>query len=303
MTRSILAGILALAGGSLFADDGQVRDKAAELVRQLSSEDPSVRERATADLEALGPEAAIVLEEAGKSTDPEVVWRARRALGRIRGEAVTQEKAPTESASPKLRSQGPSTSVQIRVIGPGSYSLSQDGRGHIALTITERDASGKRHANTYEADSTEEFLRKYPEIAERFGIGRDVGPAPRVVRPPAPVPQDNEQRDAEANGDPGAPQADFGAEVIALESSAHDGLDPAGQDGVIVVMIMPGSGAEKAGLERHDVILALNHEPVKTRKGFLRLLLEGTAARAVEMEIVRKGERRTLLVEPSLLER
>jgi len=45
----------------------------------------------------------------------------------------------------------------------------------------------------------------------------------------------------------------------------------------------------------------VNGEPLKTKWDFRRLLLEGAKTGKVELEIVRKGEKRTLTVDPSLL--
>jgi hypothetical protein len=54
-----------------------------ELVARLGADDFFAREKASEQLVALGVRAKPALKEAVSSRDPEVVWRARRCLGRI----------------------------------------------------------------------------------------------------------------------------------------------------------------------------------------------------------------------------
>lgn len=349
MTRPTLAALLALAlaGGTLYADDGDAKAKAQELVKQLSSDDPAVREQATDDLSKLGPDAAPVLEEASKSADPEVAWRAEKALSKIRGGEA--EEGQTEA--PKKQTRRPqnghaSTTMVVRVMGPGSYSMSQDSNGHITLTVTEKDANGKAERKTYEADSTEDFQTKYPEVAKKYGIGEETqvqmpqilqppdmknlekqmeemmkalpksmqdilrqlqGQARRPrnpqAQPPAPDPQDDEPQEGEAPAPAASSPDEFGAEVSFIDPALRDQLDLPGETGVIVEGVVKGSGAAQSGLEPHDVILSVNGEPLKTKWDFRRLLLEGATSGKVELEIVRKGEKQTLTIDPSLLKR
>ena len=347
MSKATLAGILALAiaGGTLYAEDGDVKAKAQELVKQLSSDDPAVREQATDELSKLGAEAASVLEEASKSADPEVAWRAEKALSKIRGGESEEE----QGESPKKQTKRPqngssSTTMVVRIMGPGSYTMSQDSNGHITLTVTENDENGKAARKTYEADSMEEFKTKFPEVAKKYGIGEDgVAQMPQILQPPdmkemedllknlgqglpkafqdmlrqlqgrgrrprdpqaqppAPVPQDDEPQEGEAAAPAATSPDEFGAEVSFIDPALRDQLDLPGETGVIVEGVVKGSRAAQAGLEPHDVILSVNGEPLKTKWDFRRLLLEGAKTGKVELEIVRKGEKRTLTVDPSLL--
>jgi HEAT repeat protein len=67
--------------------DSADRDKLAALVRQLGDKSPEVREKATAELVALGPAAVPLLRQAAKDPDEaEAAERARRCLHFIEGD-------------------------------------------------------------------------------------------------------------------------------------------------------------------------------------------------------------------------
>lgn len=339
MTRMLLAtaAAFALAGGLAFADDQDVKARAEELVRQLGSDDVAERERATEELSKLGTEAIPVLEEAAKSTDAEVQWRAEKALAKIR-EAQQPKTQPQEKRPKQTRKRsGFSSSVRIQIIGPGRVQIRRDGSGHISVKVTEEDENGEQVTRTYEADSVEEFQEKYPEIAKKYGIeeeealpqvelpqefqdldeifedmpariqemldqmrmGRGLFPELRWWRrrPPARKPVEPLLDPQEEAASPD----EFGAEVSFIDEALRDQLDLAEEQGVIVRKIADGSPAEKAGLERHDVVLSVNGEPVKSKWDFRRLLIEGASSGRVELAIVREGKRRTLDVDPALL--
>src|SRR5438270_10869863 len=91
--RSILAlvllGGLALAAG---VDD---------LVRDLGSDDFKKREAATQALSEAGPDAVPALEKAAKDKDPEVRWRAEKALQAIRSRGRPGAGAPEKPKGAK----------------------------------------------------------------------------------------------------------------------------------------------------------------------------------------------------------
>lgn len=347
MTRKLLAALmsLAMAGGLALADDQTVREKAEELVSQLGSDDAAVREKATEELSKLGPEAIPVLEEASRSKDPEVQWRAEKAIAKIKESAEPQTQPQEDEDRPKQtrRPGGFSSSIRIQIGGPGSVSIQRDGSGHVKVTVTEKDEKGEKVSKSYEADSAAEFKEKYPDVAKKYGID-DEGTAPQVVmppgmedldellkdplagfqemlkrlqqgggivpgprkprppEPPAPVPLESEPvQPPEAPQGEAATPDDFGAEVSFIDEALRDQLDLTGDEGVIVRDVVLDSPAAKAGLERHDVVLSVNGEPVKTKWDFRRLLIEGSSSGKVELAIVRQGEPRTLSVDPALL--
>jgi S1-C subfamily serine protease len=79
--------------------------------------------------------------------------------------------------------------------------------------------------------------------------------------------------------------------------AVHLGL-PRG-DGVLVQVVRPGSTAEAVGVQRLDVIVSLNGEPVRGEREHLVALFRRTAASTgtLTIEVIRQGERRTLTLE------
>ncbi len=184
MTRIVLAALVgaALIGGLALANDQTITEKAEELVRQLGSDDAAVREQATEELSKLGPEAIPVIEEASRSKDPEVQWRAEKALARIKESAQPQTEAKKDENRPR-RQGGFSSSIQIQIGGAGPVTIQRDGDGHVKVSVTEKDEKGEQVTKTYEADSAAEFKEKYPDVAAKYRI-EDGGSAPQVVLPP-----------------------------------------------------------------------------------------------------------------------
>ncbi len=78
-SASLLVVLLACMGGSLCAGDEEI----GRLVKGLGSADWQERDRAEAELGELGLPAKKALDEATRSSDEEVAWRARKILARI----------------------------------------------------------------------------------------------------------------------------------------------------------------------------------------------------------------------------
>lgn len=76
------------------------REKVQALVRQLGDDAYEVREHASNELAALGALAKPLLEQALRDADPEVVYRARDCLQRIKGEKGSN--APVHAAASRL---------------------------------------------------------------------------------------------------------------------------------------------------------------------------------------------------------
>ena len=66
--------------------------------------------------------------------------------------------------------------------------------------------------------------------------------------------------------------------------------------GVLVVGVVPGSGAEQAGLQPGDIIVAVAGEPVESVEQFLGHLRQADPGDEIELTIVRDGEEREVRV-------
>ncbi|MGH3062665.1 MAG: S1C family serine protease, partial [Gaiellaceae bacterium] len=73
------------------------------------------------------------------------------------------------------------------------------------------------------------------------------------------------------------------------------GLDA--DEGVAVLTVVEGSGAEEAGIEPGDVIVSAGGEPLRSVEDLFEILRNRNPGDRLELEIVRSGEDRTITVE------
>ncbi|MBI4622458.1 MAG: Do family serine endopeptidase [Verrucomicrobia bacterium] len=66
--------------------------------------------------------------------------------------------------------------------------------------------------------------------------------------------------------------------------------------GVVISDIIPGSAAEKAGLKRTDVVLAVNEHPVSTLEELRLLIAQMTPGTVARLKVVRDGRERMMNV-------
>ncbi|MCB1505615.1 MAG: Do family serine endopeptidase [Hyphomicrobiaceae bacterium] len=71
---------------------------------------------------------------------------------------------------------------------------------------------------------------------------------------------------------------------------------PAGQ-GALVAAVTPDGPAAKAGIAPGDVIVRFNGQAVTTMRSLPRIVANATIGKAVPVEVIRKGEKRTISVE------
>jgi serine protease Do len=88
----------------------------------------------------------------------------------------------------------------------------------------------------------------------------------------------------------------FGVTFARLEETlaVHLGVQP--QDGRLVAVVVPGSPAEKIGLQRNDVVLSVNGKSLSDYRAAADALRAGAkdAAAPVTIELIRAGKRLTL---------
>ena len=68
-------------------------------------------------------------------------------------------------------------------------------------------------------------------------------------------------------------------------------------EGVAVLTVVEGSGAEAAGIQPGDVILSADGEPIRSVEDLFQILRNRNPCDRLELEIVRSGEDRTITVE------
>jgi len=82
--------------------------------------------------------------------------------------------------------------------------------------------------------------------------------------------------------------------------SPKEGIGYAGwaQEAEIQVSeVSPGMPAEKAGLKKGDLLLSVNHEPIRSRYK-LQDVVRASGGKPVEIEFIRDGERRSVTIQP-----
>lgn len=77
-----------------------LKAKIEHLVKQLGHEDFQKREQAMEELVKIGEPALKALKEAAKSDDPEVVWRAKEAIKRIKSSHPQENRQKEEQSFP-----------------------------------------------------------------------------------------------------------------------------------------------------------------------------------------------------------
>jgi S1-C subfamily serine protease len=82
---------------------------------------------------------------------------------------------------------------------------------------------------------------------------------------------------------------------LSPELAQQAGLDT--DEGVAVLSVVEGSGAEAAGLEPGDVIASADGEPLRSVEDLFETLRDRNPGDRLELEIVRGGERQTIAVE------
>src|SRR5262249_53555385 len=89
----------------------------------------------------------------------------------------------------------------------------------------------------------------------------------------------------------------------ALGVTVRDTGNAEKEPGVVVEDVVPGGRADKAGVNRGDVITAFGGEAVHSARQFTRLVEEAATGRAVRAASIRDGRRNDLTLTPGAMER
>ena len=102
-------------------------------------------------------------------------------------------------------------------------------------------------------------------------------------------------QDGEGSITPDTPR--LGVSTVPLDtvgSAARERLGIETDEGAFVVDVTPGSGAEDAGLEQGDVIIAVDGEEITSNERLGEIIREREPGDSIEIEIERGGEEQTL---------
>ena len=159
---------------------------------------------------------------------------------------------------------------------------------------------------TLEAPSWEEFRAKHPGAVLEHDLGRWIGERPRLGRSEDEWTRWIERQREEmeelrrlfrGTPAPPAPDREFGVRVEGVEETLRQQLGLNDGEALQVVEVKPGSLAERAGLRRHDLVLALDGRPAGDRWAFRRDV-HAALEKGFELTVLRAGQRETLKVKP-----
>jgi serine protease Do len=88
----------------------------------------------------------------------------------------------------------------------------------------------------------------------------------------------------------------LGVYIQAIDKDTQDLLGLKSLQGALVSKVEPGSPADKAGIQRGDVIVEFNGKPVKSMEELPRLVAATPVGSDASVKVVRKGETKTLTV-------
>jgi membrane-associated protease RseP (regulator of RpoE activity) len=128
-------------------------------------------------------------------------------------------------------------------------------------------------------------------VADEEAEGRIVEISPSGDELPA-------AENAEEEAAPEAPKYWIGLQGRPIDSAVlRTHLQLADDVGVLVENVVPDSPAEKAGLRQHDIIVAVNGEPISDLRALQNVVAEG-GKKAIELKVIRLAKEMKISVTP-----
>ena len=200
-----------------------------------------------------------------------------------------------------------------------AFSLRVTGDGHVEMTVQE---NGQQ--KTYQADSMEEFTKKYPDLVREYGIGRgglkswsfrepgdlakrmeelrkqfgqfDFGSDDPEFRKLLEHPEQFLQGHAPKGEDQAPAGPRLGVRLAPLSSALADQLGLDVNAGVLITDVEAGSTAEKSGLRANDILVRVDGKDVAGAEGVRATVREALKKKEFEVDVLRHGKKQTLKV-------
>lgn len=181
---------------------------------------------------------------------------------------------------------GASSSRSFSVMRNGDrLSIQIDESGRVQAEIEENGAR-----QTVKAETVEEFEKEFGDVLDRFGVesldAQLKGGFLRLRPVPRAWPFDLE-RELQI---PTGPRLGVRVGMVDEVLRHHLGI----REGLLIDQVEPGSIAARLGLERWDVLVTFNGQPLDGVETLRRALGEVTEGEGIEVEIVRRGQKQTL---------
>jgi serine protease Do len=93
----------------------------------------------------------------------------------------------------------------------------------------------------------------------------------------------------------------LGVKIQSISEDIAESLGVPENTGALVAGVTPDSPASKAGIEAGDVILKFDGKDVTTMRGLPKLVAQAQIGKAVDVEVQRQGQKKTLKVEVGML--
>ena len=329
MAAIVLSALLLCQG----ADDKKV----ADLIRDLGADEYSVRERAESELRTMGDAALPALRQALEDKDPERALRAHRVLQDVekKGQRSDQDRRSRAQTWMAYRDFGrgitfethPDGKVELTVRDGDAGSGKKESRTYKADSIEDFKKKYPELATKYDVDNLvpkekwtfsddsqdawEAWKKRFDKdwFWDKDAMGKFVLPwfpfgsdaldhwvldqkkqfdAFRKLGPPADAGGQKE----------GVRKAELGIVVERVGSAVADQLGLGANEGLVITEVKASSPAERAGLRRHDILLKVNGKSL-TGPDELRRDVETGLKNGMELEVLRRGKRETVKVEPS----
>lgn len=316
VTVALLAGIVAPA----YPQD---KERIGALIQDLGSSSFVKRERAAEKLRGIGEPALHALEEATKSDDVEVASRAQAIINSITKKTETESEEKVEA--PKLGVHPFVFRFDSNLGSGSSVQITPDG---VKVTEKVKDDKGEWVTKEYAAKTVEEFKKKYPEVAKKYGVGsniiqvhpfkdfngldkdfnfdfgnlqKELDKLRKDFRSPVFPPLDQEDLDKYMGHLRRQLQNQYGIEPEQPreQTAPAPTVDRLGvyvkeaDEGVVINKVESGSFAEKMGLKLNDIIVALNGKGLTGTWSLRSRFKEAIKTGKVEIEILRNGKKQT----------
>lgn len=291
--RSSAAALVAAAALAFPAAAVRAEASAEEIraqVEALASDRFERREAATAALRKIGEPARPALEEASRSPDPEVRFRAIAVLKDLDARGL---RPPRTGGGGGAREEGGALQVE-------SVSVQEwPDRVRVAVT-TQR--GGKREEKVYEAPTREELRKRHPDIYARYlegGFSRVLDPRDFLVPSPPFRGLDLDEEFErmrrgmlDRRGFGGLkegvrrPRLGITHEPVPEALALHLKLE----GGALLTSVAQGSPAEQAGLKAQDILLRFGDSPVRTVDDLVEAVRGAPAGKPCRVEGIREGK-------------
>jgi hypothetical protein len=319
--RTALILFLFVPAGPPQEDEKRIR----QLIEQLGADDFDAREKAEQELRTIGAPAAPHLEKALDDSDAERADRARRILDAIR--KAPKPAKPEEAFAFVVRDRAigltlkraEDGSVELTVPETEEKSGKKVYRTYKAESLEKLKAAHPELAKRYDLDGyvprpvpLEEFQKWWaerrkrffdevekPDLLDREGWKKWVEEQRKLFETPFDKDWrkwfDEQLKGLERPPEEPAPKAapvpgELGIRVDVVSETLRAQLELKEGEGVQVDLVKEGSLAERAGLKRHDIIVAMNGKPVADKWEF-RQAVRQSLAKGFELEVIRGGKR------------